>query len=61
MVVIVSDNKIRNVKLTGDEIILIIEELQRMPYDVYRDFHYDDLVKKLKEVRDKTKVVKRGK
>ena len=51
----VLDNKIRNVKLTGDEITTIIEELQRIPFQVYTHFHYDKLVKKLMDARDKPK------
>jgi len=49
MVVIVPDNKIRNVKLTGDEINLIVEELQRIPHNVYTFVGYEKIITKLKK------------
>ena len=61
MVIIIPDDKIRNVKLTGDEITLIIEELERVPYNCYKYVGYDKIVKKLKDVRDITQKQKEGK
>jgi len=53
MVIIQPDNKIRNVKLTGDEITLIIEEIERVPYNIYKFFNYDKIIKKFKEALKK--------
>lgn len=47
MVVIIPNNKIRNVKLTGDEIELIIEELERQPHNIYVFLNYKKIIKKL--------------
>ena len=52
MVVIIPDDKIRNVKLTGDEIWLIIEELERVPHNVYCHLNHDKIIKKLKDAND---------
>jgi hypothetical protein len=49
MVVIIPDKKIRNVKLIGYEIDLIIGELEGVPYSYYKFFEYGKLVKKLKK------------
>ncbi len=58
MVVIIPDNKIRNVKLTGDEIGIMIDEMERIPYSTYIYFNYDKIIKKLRdslEVENETK------
>ena len=47
--IIIPDDKIRNVKLTGDEIDLIIDELERIPYNLYMLLNYGKLIKRLKE------------
>ena len=52
MVVIMKDDKIRNVKLTGDEIDEIIDELGRVSHNVYAFMSYDKLIKKLKEAKN---------
>ena len=49
MAIIIPDDKIRNVKLTGDEITLLIEELGRIPHDIYTFMNYDKIIKKLKD------------
>jgi len=48
MVIISPDKKIRNVKLTGDEIEKIIEVLENQPYNIFTFMNYDKIVKKLK-------------
>ena len=48
MVVILQDNKIRIIKLTGDELNLVIEEMERIPHNIYEFMRYDKIVKKLK-------------
>lgn len=53
MVVIIPDKKIRNVKLTGDELDVIIEELERIPHNVFTFFDFGKTIKKLKEAREK--------
>ena len=49
MVIIQTDNRIRNVKLTGDEISMIIEELKRQPHNVYEFMGYEKIIEKLQE------------
>ena len=53
MVVIIPDGKVRNVKLTGDEITWIIEALESSPHNIFEFLNYKDIVKKLKDARDK--------
>ena len=60
MVVIIQDNEIRNVKLTGDEITMIIEELERQPHNIYEFMGYEKIVKKFKDAIG-VKEVKNGK
>jgi len=48
MVVIFPDNKIRKVELTGDDIQRIIEELERVPHNLFEFMRYDKIIKKLK-------------
>lgn len=47
------DNKVRKLKLTGDEITEIIECLEREPHNVFSFMRYDIIVNKLKKARDK--------
>ena len=49
MVITIPDSQIRNVKLTGDEIELIIEELERVPHNLYEFLNYEKLIKKLND------------
>lgn len=49
MVIIEPNNKIRIVRLTRDEINLLIEELERQPYNVYKFLNYKKIIRKLKE------------
>jgi len=49
MVIIQTDDKIRNVKLTGDEISMIIEELKRQPHNVYEFMNYEKIIGKFKD------------
>lgn len=53
MAIIIKDDKIRYLQLTGDEISLIVEEVKRMPYIIYTDFGWSKIVKKLEDGRDK--------
>lgn len=53
MVFIKADNKIRNVKLTGDEINRIVDELERVSHNVFEFMQYGELIKKLREAKDK--------
>ena len=52
MVVIIPDNKKRIVKLTGDEIQMIIEALEVQPYNLYKFLNTDKIIKELKKARD---------
>ena len=61
MAIIIPDDKIRNVKLTGDEITLLIEELGRIPYDIYTFMNYDKIIKKLKDASLEKEVGRKGK
>ena len=45
----IPDDKIRNVKLTGDEITLLMEELERVPHNMYIFMNYDKIIKKLND------------
>ena len=49
MTIIQPDKKIRNVKLTGDEIRIIIEALEIQPHNIYVFSNYDKIIEKLKE------------
>lgn len=51
MAVIEPDNKIRNAKLTGDEITLLVDELERVPHNVFEFFNYNRIIKKLKDAK----------
>jgi len=51
MVVIIPDDKIRNVKLTGDEIDMLAEELERVPHNIYTFLNYKKIIKKLKDAK----------
>ena len=54
MTIIQADNKIRKVESTGDEISLIIEELDRQPHNIYEFLNYDKIIEKLKSsMKDK--------
>ena len=53
MAIIIPDDKIRNVKLTGDEITWIIEALESSPHNIFEFLNYKDIIKKLKGARDK--------
>jgi len=61
MAIIIPDDKIRNVKLTGDEITLLIEELGRIPHDIYTFMNYDKIIKKLKDASLEKEVGRKGK
>ena len=56
MTIIIPDNKIRNVKLTGDEIELLIDELERQPQNVFKFFNYSKIIKKLQEAKDRNEI-----
>ena len=61
MVVITrADTKLRTLKLTGDEITMIIEELERQPHNIYEFMGYEKIVKKFKDAIG-VKEVKNGK
>ena len=49
MAIIIPDNKIRKVELTGDQISLIIEELERVAFVVYESFGYSKVVEILND------------
>jgi len=49
MAIMIPDDKIRNVKLTGDEITLLMEELERVPHNMYIFMNYDKIIKKLND------------
>ena len=49
MAIIIPDNKIRNVKLTGDEIRIMIDEMERLPHSIYIFFNYDKIIKILRD------------
>jgi len=51
MPIIQQDNKIRNVKLTGDEIDRIIDELERIPHNVFTFMNYDKIIKALRDAK----------
>lgn len=55
MTVIIEDKKLRNIKLSLAQIDLILEELERMPHNLFVWYGKDikDLIKKLKEARKK--------
>ena len=50
MAIIIPDNKIRNVKLTGDEIEMIVETLGHQPHTFYEAF-LKKIVIKLKDAK----------
>jgi len=50
MTLIQQDNTIRNVKLTKNEIEIIIEELGQQPHSVYEYLNYEKIINKLKDV-----------
>jgi len=52
MVVIIPDDRIRNVKLTGDEIETMIDEFERLPHNMFLYFGYGKIINKLKEAKD---------
>ena len=54
MAIIIPDNKIRKVELTGDQISLIIEELERVAFVVYESFGYNKVVKLLNDALNNT-------
>ena len=54
MVVIQEDKKIRNVKLTGDQIRIVIDDIQRLPYNTYTWFNYSDIVKILNDALEES-------
>jgi len=43
-----------NIKLTQQEIDAIIQELQNVPYAIFKYFGYDKLIKKLKNGKCQT-------
>ena len=49
MVVIIPDDRIRNVKLTGDEVRTIMEDLGRLPHDTYVFMKYNKIIKKFRD------------
>ena len=49
MTIIVQDNKIRNVRLTGDEIDLIKDQLKQVPHSLYIFLNNDKIIKKLND------------
>ena len=51
MTIIIPDKKIRNVKLTGDEIDFIIEEIERVPHNIFVFLHFEEIIKKLKKAK----------
>ena len=51
MAIIEPDNKIKNIQLTGDEITIIIEDLERAPHVTYKFFNYKGIIKKLKNAK----------
>ena len=53
MVLIIPDKKIRNVKLTGDEIQIIIDELKRASHNIYDFLNYGKLVEIFKKALNK--------
>ena len=55
MVLIIQDDKIRNVKLTGDEITTIVEELERQPHNFYKFMNYEKLIEKLNKAKMENK------
>ena len=61
MAIIIPDDKIRNVKLTGDEITLLMEELGRIPHNMYIFMNYDKIIKKLKDASLEKEVGRKGK
>ena len=50
MAMIIPDNKIRNVKLTGDEIELLVEALSHQPHMFYK-LYLKKIVKKLNDAK----------
>ena len=59
MVLIIPDKKIRNVRLTGDEIQTIMDELERAPHNIYDFFNYGKLVGIFKEALNKRTEIKK--
>ena len=55
MALIIKDKRIRNVKLTGDEIEIIMEELERQPHTIYEFFNYDKIIGKLRKAKESKK------
>ena len=47
MTIIVQDNKIRNVRLTGDEINLIKDQLEQVPHSLYTFLNDAQIINKL--------------
>ncbi len=56
MVIIKADTTEKLVKLTVDEINMIIEELERQPYNVYNFINYYGVIKKFKDAKCVDKV-----
>ena len=48
MVIIPKPNKVK-LELMSDEIEMLIEELERVPYNIFTFMQYDKLIEKLKE------------
>ena len=51
MAIIIPDNKIRNVKLTGDDIEMIVETLGHQPHTFYK-LYLKKIVKKLNDAKE---------
>ena len=49
MTLIQQDNKIKTIKLTKNEIEIIIEELGQQPHSVYEYLNYEKIINKLKD------------
>lgn len=43
-------DRIRDIKLTESEIRNIVELLESQPYNIFKFFNYEDVIKKLKGV-----------
>lgn len=48
MAIIIPDNKIRNVKLTGDEVQMVLDVLIMQPHNFYEGY-LEKIVKKLND------------
>ncbi len=56
MIIIESMNKSRKIELTEQEIQLIIDELERVPHNIFEFLNYKKLINKLKNDKPRYRI-----